>query len=81
MLKKSTKIMAVFSAAIMLFANFAVCANAMSAQSLNTIKSRVPLKAYTLDEGRVTTYKSINGSKSGYIDGSVDLCTIRACSH
>lgn len=77
MLKKSTKIMAVFSAAIMLFANFAVCANAMSAQSLNTIKSRVPLKAYTLDEGRVTTYKSINGSKSGYIDGSVDLCTIK----
>lgn len=38
--------------------------------------NKVPLKAYTISTGKVNTYSSVNGSKTGYITGSKDLCTI-----
>ena len=41
-----------------------------------TTTGNVPITTYTLS-GRVTTYKSVNGSYSGYID-STDQCKILA---
>lgn len=51
-------------------------------QSLNvevmaaTTTSKLPITVYTRATGRVYTYKSVNGSYSGYIDGATDQCKI-----
>lgn len=44
--------------------------------SAATVPPMGGIKAYTISNGNVNTYKSVNGAYSGYISGSVDLCTI-----
>lgn len=41
-----------------------------------TVAGTVPITCYTRSTGRVYTYKSVNGSYSGYIDGGTDQCII-----
>lgn len=47
----------------------------METQAATSI-TETPMICYTISNGKVTTYKSVNGAYSGYIDGSTDKCTI-----
>ncbi len=78
MKKKTIKFVSMLMAMLTLLSSM-VCVSGLNAYAaVVSYSDRVPLKAYTISQNNVKTYKSIGGEKSGSIFGSSDLCTIKA---